>query len=530
LLFRKPFLLLILAVSGCSTLTQQPDNSPVTAAHAPTELVTAQTATPLFEQCLAETTDVDPEAYDNLWVRIRNQLAFDIPDNQRVRAQKSWYQNHPEYMQRVTERASPYLYFVVQELEKNHLPIELALLPIVESAYDPFAYSHGRASGMWQFIPGTGKMYGLQSNWWYDGRRDVYYSTQAAIKLLSYLRDRFDGNWLYALAAYNSGEGNVVRAIRQNKKAGKSVDFWSLKLPSETRAYVPKLLALADMLAHGEATDDIWTPVENEPYFDRVATGGQIDLSLAADLAEISMKDFYEINPAYNQWATAPKGPHQILLPLESIETFQRNLAQIPTDQRISYKNYKIQAGDSLLKIAKQFSTSVELLREHNEIRGNNIRVGHFLKIPIASEARNKYYKSTGQRLLASQNADRKGTKFIHTVQAGDSFWELARKYKVNLRKLAKWNNMAPTDPLRVGQQLVLWSEQPVKVASLADNSRRTKKIYYKVRQGDSLARIADKFNVSLDNVKKWNRSIRGQKYLQPGDSVTLYVDITRQY
>ncbi|WP_196137424.1 LysM peptidoglycan-binding domain-containing protein [Aliikangiella sp. G2MR2-5] len=423
--------------------------------------------------CASESDQVDPEAYSDVWERVQKQLNFEIPDNRRVRAQKSWYSSHPSYMKRVTERATPYLFYIVEELEKNDLPLELALLPIVESAFDPFAYSHGRASGMWQFIPGTGKNFGLKQNWWYDGRRDVYLSTQSAIQFLKYLNKRFDGNWLHALAAYNSGEGNVRRAIRKNKKRGKPTDFWSLKLPKETKAYVPKLLALAEMLSERTNGDENWTPVANLPVFERVATESQIDLSLAAALADISMNDFYQLNPAFNHWATSPKGPHYILLPLEKVETFKENLKTIPQDQRISYKKYTIKQGDSLISIARKFRTTVELLRENNGIRGNQIRAGKSLLIPVASEARSKYHKSAAQRLIASQNTQRKGQKLTITVSEGDSFWDLSRKYKVNIRRLAKWNNMAPTDPLRIGQKLVVWTEQPQKVASLSSSDRK---------------------------------------------------------
>ena len=209
----------------------------------------------------------------NLWHRMRDQFQFDVPDTQRVNVQKNWYIKHPNYMNRVAKRAKPFLFHIVQKLEEEQLPMELALLPIVESAFDPFAYSHGRAAGMWQFIPSTGKRFGLKQNWWYDGRRDVVASTQGAIEYLKYLNNMFDGDWLHALAAYNSGEGRVQRAIRSNKRAGKPTDFWSLDLPRETRAYVPKLLALSDILRHYEDLGFAWPAVENAPFTEVVEEG-----------------------------------------------------------------------------------------------------------------------------------------------------------------------------------------------------------------------------------------------------------------
>jgi membrane-bound lytic murein transglycosylase D len=525
-----------MSLSGCKTLmmnsgdlTEAGNNAPsVEQLAKQTQLDNEKQA--LSDFCFKEDNSIDPHAFSDVWKRVQNQLSFDIPDKRRVRAQKNWYANHPSYMKRVTERASPYLYYIVEELEKNNLPLELALLPIVESAFDPFAYSHGRASGMWQFIPGTGRNFGLKQNWWYDGRRDVYMSTQGAIKFLAYLNKRFKGNWLHALAAYNSGEGNVRKAIRRNKKKGKPTDFWSLKLPKETQAYVPKLLALAQMLKEAKVEDEQWTAIANMPYFERVSTGSQIDLSLAASLADISMNDFYQLNPAYNQWATSPSGPHYVLLPIEKVATFKNNLAGIPKAQRISYKKYKIKEGDSLSEIARKFSTTVQLLKDNNDINNNSIRAGKSLLIPVASKARDQYKKSSQQRLLAKQNTKRSGRKITIKVAKGDSMWDLSRKYKVNIRSLAKWNNVAPTDPLKIGQKLVVWTEQPQKIASLSNGNNKTKKIHYKVRSGDSLARIADKFNVSINSVRKWNIKNGKKKYLQPGDSLTLYVDITRQY
>lgn len=494
-----------------------------------------------LEVCEAVDSPDDPEAYLTGWERASSQFQLQIPSNRRVQSQKNWYLKHKKYLNRVSKRASPYLYFINNEIEKRGLPLELALLPIVESAYDPFAYSHGRASGMWQFIPGTGKGYGLRQNWWYDGRRDIFLSTHAALDYLSYLHKHFKGDWLHALAAYNSGQGNVGKAIRKNKRTGKPTDFWSLKLPKETKAYVPKLLALAEILKehtttpsyidNGNGEELVWYPTKNEPYFTRVSTDVQIDLSLAADLSEQSMTEFYQLNPAFNHWATAPKGPHYLLFPIEKADLFKKNLSTIPKNERIAFKRYKIRNGDTISQIAQKFSTSVSLLKRTNQMRTNSIRVGRSLLIPVPSKNRSRYSKSNQQRLLAKHRVNRNGNKMSIKVKPGDSFWTLSRYYKVSMRQLASWNNMAPTDTLRAGQKLVLWTKQAnIKTAGLMSHKNKTKKIHYKVRSGDSFARIADKFKVSLNKIKKWNSSLSKKKYLQPGQSLTLFVDITNQF
>ncbi len=516
------------ALTGCGKLFPKQDQLAQPAVEAEPIASLTPELVPL-EVCEFKPGPTDPEAYADAWERITAQMQMQVPDNRRVRAQKSWYLNHPSYLERVSKRASPYLYFIVDEIEKRNLPLELALLPIVESAFDPFAYSHGRASGMWQFIPGTGKGYGLTQNWWYDGRRDVYLSTHAALDYLAYLHKHFDGDWLHALAAYNSGLGNVGRAIRKNKKKGKPTDFWSLKLPKETKAYVPKLLALAEILRNREINKTTWTFVANEPYFVRLPTEYQIDLSLAAGLSEQSMDEFYQLNPAFNHWATPPNGPHYLLFPIEKKETFINNLKTIPQNERIAHKRYTVNKGDTLSTIAKRFSTTVKLLKSNNNLYKNQIKIGQMLLIPVPSEKRAAYVKSAHQRLLAKQSTNRKGHKRAVTVKPGDSFWTLSRKHNVTVRKLAAWNNMAPNDTLRVGQKLVLWTKSPGKFTGLMNSKQRTKKIRYKVRSGDSFARIAEKFNVSLSKIKQWNKSLSRKKYLQPGQSLTLFVDITNQ-
>ena len=201
---------------------------------------------------------------DDIWQRIRTKFTFEIPDDRRVAVQRNWFVKHPEYLDRVAKRSEPFIFYIVEELEKNNIPLEIALLPIVESAFDPFAYSHGRASGMWQFVPATGKRFGMKQNWWYDGRRDVIASTQGAIKYLKYLNKYFDGDWLLALAAYNSGEGRVKRAMKKNARKNLPTDFWSLDLPKETRAYVPKLLALADVIKRADDFNIKLYEIENK--------------------------------------------------------------------------------------------------------------------------------------------------------------------------------------------------------------------------------------------------------------------------
>lgn len=467
---------------------------------------------------------------NDVWQRIRSQLNFQVPENRRIANQRNWFVKHPDYLTRVAKRAEPFLYYIVQELEANDMPIEIALLPIVESAFDPFAYSHGRASGMWQFVPGTGKRFGMKQNWWYDGRRDVVASTQGAIKYLKYLNKFFDGDWMLALAAYNSGEGRVQRAVRNNKKKNKPTDFWSLDLPKETRAYVPKLLALADIVKRNDELKIKLHKIDNKAVITQVDIGSQLDLAKAAQLADLSLTELQRLNPGFNRWATDPDGPHYLLLPNHKVAQFQQQLDKLDKKERLAWQRYKIKSGDSLGLIANKFNTEIDLIRQINKVKGNQIRAGKFLLIPVATASLDSYILSQDQRLAKTQNRELTGKKRIHIVKSGDTLWDLSRSYNVSTRSIAKWNGMAPRDTIKPGQKLVIWQKTSVsklvKNQAIPNEQAIMRHITYRVRKGDSFARIADKFNVSITDIERWN-SLKRSKYLQPGQMLKLSVDVT---
>ncbi len=470
---------------------------------------------------------------DDLWQRIRDGFSLPHSEHARTVSERRWYARHQEYIDRTSARAQPYLHFIVEEAARRNIPMELALLPIVESAFQPFAYSHGRASGIWQFIPGTGRMYGLKQNWWYDGRRDITASTHAAFDYLESLNKRFKGDWLLALAAYNSGGGTVSKAIRKNRRLGKPTDFWSLKLPRETRAYVPKLLAIRDIVANPGKHNIIMTTLADEPYFEKVATGSQIDLAKAAELAEMPLKQLYRLNPAFNRWATDPDGPHHLLIPLDKSTKFKLNLAALPKEKRVKWTRHRIRNGETLGHIAKRYKTTVAVIQDVNKVKGHIIRAGKNLIIPVAAKSPASYSLSATQRAQSIKNRPKKGIKLTHKVQRGDTLWDISRAHHVEVRQLARWNAMAPRDTLRPGQKLIIWkSSTKVAKGKVLDITPAlnevTQRIRYTVRRGDSLSRISQRFNVSIRKLKSWNPKARG-KYLQPGQRLTLFVDITNQ-
>jgi membrane-bound lytic murein transglycosylase D len=308
-------------------------------------------------------------------------------------------------------------------------------------------------------MPSTGKMYGLKQTWWYDGRKDVVAATHAALDYLQYLAGRFDGDWELALAAYNAGAAKVKRAIRRNEKAGKPTDFWSLKLPRETRAYVPRLLATSKVIGNPEAYGVALDPIPNQPYFGLVDIETQLDLALAADMADMSFEDLRKLNPGFNRWATDPLGPHQLSLPTDKIPGFMEALSRLDPDQHIQWKRYRIKRGDSLSVIARRHQTTVGVVKQANKLKSSRIRAGKYLLIPVASSGENTRYAAA--KISSPQSGPQGTGRIDHTVRNGDNLWTLARNYRVSHRSLAKWNGISTKDTIYPGQKLVIWSENP---------------------------------------------------------------------
>ena len=460
-----------------------------------------------------------PAQYADLFDRMRAGFKLDDESSRRaIDDQLRWYAGNPDYLQRAFGRADLYLYYIVTELERRNMPLELALLPVVESAFEPYAYSPARASGLWQFIPGTGSRFGLKQNWWYDGRRDIVESTRAALDYLQYLHDEFDGDWLLAIAAYNCGEAMVERAVEANRAAGRSIDFWNLWLPGETRAYVPKLLAMKRLVADPETYGLAFSPIPNQPYFARVETVGQINLKLAAQIAGITPEELYELNPAFHRFATDPTGPNFLLLPVDAADVFSQNVTLLSEEQRLGVTRYTVRHGDSVVSVAKRFNTTAAVIREMNGLPQGPLTVGDDVRVP------NAVTELPPKVMLAAAQVDGghhgRGTRaHVQVVRRGDSLWTIARRHGMSVDTLALMNGMHPDDALRAGQRIKLsqGSAAPHKVRHLT----------YTVREGDTVAQIARLFQCSVPQLLSWN-GLNSKSRIHTGQKLRIHLGTHR--
>ncbi|AUI68212.1 transglycosylase SLT domain-containing protein [Beggiatoa leptomitoformis] len=481
----------LLSTWGCSTLDTQNDslfagdaNLYSTLQNRVVSALELHKTLPAFQldQYLKKPVETVAEIDDDLWNRVRAGYRLGTMDNVAIREALTKYQKSPRYFNQFTSNAEPYLYYIVEELEYRGMPLELALLPAIESSFEPTLVSSERASGIWQFIPSTAKNIGLRLDNWYDGRRDIIESTQAALDYLQELHDQFDDDWLLALAAYNYGQGNIKKAIQRNRQAGKLTDYWSLDLPAETRAFVPRLLAIARIVATPEKYGVKLYAIPNKTYFEQIDVGQQIDISTAAQLVGLSTSTLKRLNPAYSNAVTAPDGPHYLTLPVGKASVFKENLSQLAENQSLVTHEFtasaltlnpqlldkpvqihQVKRGESLGKIAQRYDTTADTLRQLNQLSSKpRLRAGQKLRVPIekaVTPLETLIAKSTTHATTAKGKATSNlRQRITYTVKAGDSPTTIARRYSVSVADINQWNKLKK-GKLKQGQKLVIWQD-----------------------------------------------------------------------
>ena len=394
---------------------------------------------------------------NDLWSDMRSHFDLDHASNEPdVKKQIQWLQSHPTYLTHAIEQAKPYLHYIYQQTKQRHFPAEIALIPLVESEYDPFAYSSAGAGGLWQLMPGTATGMGVDINWWYDGRRDILTSTETALNYLAYLHNQENQNWLLAVAAYDSGEGRVARAIKENRKVHKNTNFWSLPLPRETHHYLPKLLALAEVIDHPWRYHITLPKMANQPYFDSVDIGSQIDLNQAAQLANIDIDLMHQLNPGFRRWATAPDGPHTLLIPIDKSEQFKKTLTTLPKKERVVWNHYNIKSGDTLGGIAHKNKITVATLRKVNHLTSDLININQKLLIPN-QDTQAKIAKAKDRYTRIAKTKSHSPMRISYIVKPNDSFYSIAKKYRVKINDIRFWNNLTHKHILQPNEELTIW-------------------------------------------------------------------------
>lgn len=405
----------------------------------------------------------------DMWDRIRRGFAIPNLDDELTNKWTNYYASRPESILLMSKRASKYLYHIVDELDRRGLPTELALLPFVESAYNPTAYSRAKASGLWQFIPSTGKHYNLQQDWWRDERRDPVASTNAALEYLAYLYD-FQGDWYLALASYNWGEGAVKRAMEKKAQAGLATDYRSIDMPEETRNYVPKLQAIKNIIANPAKFGITLPEVTNTPYFTTVRKEQDIDIEVAAQLAEMPLEEFKQLNASPNRPIMLAEHNPTLLLPTNRVDIFNANL-EAYKGRLSSWQTYRSKQGESYAAIAKQHGISLSTLRTVNGLGGRASRaVAQTLLVPANKAAGGSIQLASftppddsasspaPTRVSAKRQRDvvvlqRKANVRSHTVKGGDTLFSLAKRYNTSVDELRKLNNLK-SDKLSMGKRL----------------------------------------------------------------------------
>jgi len=439
--------------------------------------------------------------YENVWDRIKDTSSLDADNlDEKTLEYVNQYLSNPAQLDILLEKGRYFIYFVLEELERYKLPPELALLPYIESNYDPFSISASGAMGIWQFMPATARIYGLKDTWWYEQRHDPLVSSKAAIRYLAYLHNRFNKKITYTLAAYNGGPTLLEKRIKLNKKAGKLTDFKNLKLPTQTQEYVPKFKAILAIVLNSEQYEINLPDFPNKPVLGSIELNGQVEILAFSEFAGLKPEFVYKLNAGYTKWASPPGDKTIFNIPIELEEVLNLKKESFIQTNQINWVTHRVSKGDSLWKIAGEFDTEVNVLKKVNYLSSNVLSLNQELLIPLSNDQ--------NQTFIPYQ---------AHIISEGDTLWNLGIQYNISPAEIAKTNGLKMSSPLRIGSELNIGNKN---IYRTINSKKRT--ILYSVKQGDSLYRIADIFNIEISDIKKINELSTNE--IKPGQVLKIII------
>jgi membrane-bound lytic murein transglycosylase D len=439
--------------------------------------------------------------YENVWDRIKDTSSLDADNlDDKTLEYVNQYLSNPAQLDKLLEKGRYFIYFVLEELERYKLPPELALLPYIESNYDPFSISSSGAMGIWQFMPATARIYGLKDTWWYEQRHDPLVSSRAAIRYLAYLHNRFNKKITYTLAAYNGGPTLLEKRIKLNKKAGKLTDFKNLKLPTQTQEYVPKFKAILAIVLNSEKYEIKLPDFPNKPVLGKIELNGQVEILAFSEFAGLKPEFVYKLNAGYTKWASPPGDKTIFNIPIELEEVLNLKKENFIQTNQINWVTHRVSKGDSLWKIAEEFDTEVNVLKKVNYLSSNVLSLNQELLIPLSNDQ--------NQTFIPYQ---------AHIISEGDTLWNLGIQYNISPAEIAKTNGLKMSSPLRIGSELNIGNKN---IYRTINSKKRT--ILYSVKQGDSLYRIADIFNIEISDIKKINELSTNE--IKPGQVIKIII------
>ena len=459
-----------------------------------------------------QTSKLQNKDFESLWTRMRSGFCFRNINSSRISQELKWMMKNKDFVYRSIDRSKPYLFHILSYLENRNLPHELALLPMVESGFQPFAYSSSRAAGIWQFIPPTAREYGLKMNWLYDGRRDVLESTKAATYFLSDMHRHFKGNWLLAIASYNTGAGNVGKAIDRANNLFTKPSYWDLNLPRETELYVPRLLALSKIIANPRKFGFKLPSISNKKFTSTVIFRDSIDFKTLSIITGVKQSELIQLNPGYSTWILDPSQQNTLLLPIDAAKAFNSRYNKI---SKSIYENkvHKVIKGDSLYKISRIYNVKINSLKKANNLSKDTIYINQKLKIPSELSTGNKEFITINGK---KYYINKKLITFNHIVKRYDNWYKIAKKYDVPLKKLLMWNDADKSTKLRINSLIKIKLQGPI-----LSTTKNQKTLRYVVSSGERYEQIIRGFNISKESLIKDN-NLKNKKYLTAGDNLVI--------